>query len=248
MVISTRVSIQWPPEEAEELSHTMAFTSPQGHYVDIRILKTHYPYVQHKNQPFFDEVFQWCLCGTEQPIEGTNKIRFINEIDSQAIAKSVRSGKYVAPGEDIGDFSAIEGSHDRKEVGSMVNPATGRVQDYIEIWRSLDPLRSTPTEEVREPAESEPESITGFSLEIKDNSRYLGKLIRLGFWIQGIVYDKQSENIHVIRSHFNLAVAEWQNQIEYGQIDQFPLTFAGEVGDKVLVSSSFSWSCVEREK
>ena len=39
MVLSTRVSIQWPPKEAEEKTSTLALTTPANNYVDIRILK-----------------------------------------------------------------------------------------------------------------------------------------------------------------------------------------------------------------
>ncbi|KAK6459729.1 uncharacterized protein RJT20DRAFT_132847 [Scheffersomyces xylosifermentans] len=249
MVISTRVSLQWPPEAPEELSHTMAFTSPGNNYVDVRIFKDKYPYKQTKGAriPHFEDVFQWCLAGEEQPIPNSGKIRFVNHIDTLAISKSLRTGKPLELGEDVGDFSIIEGSEDRKETGVMVNPDTNKVQNYVEIWRSLDPIGHTPTSEVREP-KNEIEHIEVYALETVNSDKYLGKVLRLGNWVQGILYDKSNEDvpIHVIRAFYNLQEKTWESLIEYGNVEWFPFPFQGKLGDVVdIEGSDIQWKCIE---
>ncbi|KAK6460424.1 hypothetical protein DFJ63DRAFT_250499 [Scheffersomyces coipomensis] len=242
MVVSTRVSLQWGSEEPEELSYTMAFTSPQNHYVDIRIFKHKNPY-KGDGSDSFDQVFQWLLAGIEEPIPDTGKINFKNYIDSQAVTRSIKSGKPLVIGSDIGDFSDIEGSLDRKEVGAMLNPDTGVEQSYIEIWRSLDPTKLTPTNEVRE-SEVEDDTIPVFTLQVEESDDIRGKIIRLGNWVQGITFDKSTNTFNVIRSFLN--EGKWENQIEYGDISLFPLEFKGKVNDKVKTSNpAIVWKCLE---
>ncbi|KAK6205609.1 uncharacterized protein RJT21DRAFT_124736 [Scheffersomyces amazonensis] len=245
MSISTRVSLQWVPEDPQELSHTMAFTSPQQHYIDIRIYKVKYPYLSgDEGKEPFDKVFQWLLVGDREVIPNTSKVSFKNSIDSQAVTRSINTNTPLVIGTDIGDFSEIDGSSDSKEVGSMINPTTGKLQEYVEIWRLLDPIKNNPSEEVKQ--ENVNLLVPVFTLKIQEieGQSIIGKLVRLGNWIQGITFNSSTNTFNVIRSFYN--GSEWNNQIEYGDKSIFPLTFTGTYGQIIKTSDpAIVWECIE---
>lgn len=244
MTLSTRVSIQWPPDIAGDATKTMVFTTPENHFVDIRIFKQYYQNPDLANNLSFDKVFEMCLSGIEEAISGTNKIQFHQEINSIAIYNSIKSNtplKFGLP--DIGEFSSIANTQDRKEVGKMVNPATGQLQDYIEIWRSLDPVNNSPYKEIRE---DKTKNYPIFTLII-DNNHYQGKLIRLGNWIQGLIFNKSYDNknqpLHVIQC-YQQEKNHWINLVNYGSSNLFPITFSGSIND-TIESDNLVWTCIE---
>lgn len=247
MTLSTRVSLQWLPDLAFEETSTLVIASPQGHYVDIRIYKDKLLDKPISNDEYFNDIFQWCLAGKEVPIKNTSKIIFKSVIDSQAISRSILLNKPLIDcigDDDVGDFSTIENSDDRIETGEMTNPETGKKQDYIEIWRSLDPEEHTPILEVKEP--KNPKSSKVHVLEVS-TSDFEGKVVRLGNWMQGIIYDKFNKKnpINVIRSFYNNDASEWDHLIEYGDISLFPVEFIGEVGDISYIGDRIVWKCIE---
>lgn len=232
MVLSTRVSIQWLPDEPSEPTSTIVSTSASDHFVDVRIFKHKYPHVQEGLAPqAFEDIFDWVITGEEQEIPGTSKIQFNHAINLQEIMKSLKTGLPLLECKsepDIGDFSSIENSEDRKETGSMVNPETGKMTPYIEIWRSLNPEKSTPSMEVREGKDEFGHKyelsgeIVNWTYDLNEDSRY-GRIIRLANWVQGIVYDK-SEKTHplsVLRAYFDETSGEFIKVIKYG-LYQFP--------------------------
>lgn len=238
MVLSTRVNIQWLPNEPTETSHTLVFTTSQDHFVDVRIKKDMYPFKQDGAQPVdFNEVFEWVIVGEEEPIANTNKIQFNHKVNLQEIMKSLTTGKPLlecksAP--DIGSFSAIEGSKDRKEMGRMVNPETGKSTEYVEIWRSLNPEETTFETEVRENENKDGHEISGpvdvynATYDLEEGSVY-GRVIVLGRWIQGVIYDSsdKSHPLSVLRAYREDSGA-WRTLIRYGRRD-FGLVDGGDV-------------------
>lgn len=205
----------------------MVITSPGDHFVDIRAYKD-------KTSGTFNELFQWCITGKEAPVEGTSRIKFIHEIDSMAVVNGQESGEV-----DEGDFSAIEGSEDRKEVGEMKNPATGKVQPYVEIWRSLSPIENTPEHEVRE-IKGEKVTVKVFTVA---NEKFNGKYIEYGNWSQGILHDVRNNSLHVIRGYFR--TQKWELVIEYGDSKKFPIGSNATLGELDSLSEELVWTCVE---
>ncbi|KAL1572988.1 hypothetical protein MG5_03187 [Candida albicans P57072] len=245
MVLSTRVSIQWPPKEAEEKTSTLALTTPANNYVDIRVFKTQYPCLNSTLPLPFTQVFELGLAGKEIPLDN-DKIKFDNYISTLALQQSIESGLPIFSIDvDIGHFSNYGLDGDRKETGEMKN-SEGIIAPYIEIWRSLDPLKHTPQTEVRENTENEPMKtkikMNVFTLKLMD---HLGVLIRIGNWIQGII--QEGNSIHVIRSWYNENLQQWCNLIEYGNSDAFPIQFNGDIDDVVKVRNGWKWKCIERE-
>jgi hypothetical protein len=240
-MLSTRVSIQWPPEPVGEDTKTVVITTPDNHFVDLRVYLEHYPYRIQTSEEF-ENVFQWCSCGVERPIANSNKIEFCQEINSIAIWKSIRANEPLLPPEpDIGEFSSIPNSEDRKEVGTMTNPATGKQQLYVEIWRSLDPDKHTHEYEV--PQLSRPIVNEIFTLVVSSVG-YSGKLVRVGNWAQGIIYNKSNKEtpLHVIQSHYD---GSWNTLLAYGATELFPVAFNGIINDTVRINH-LEWKCIER--
>ncbi|CAK7892123.1 protein Hri1p [[Candida] anglica] len=240
MTFSKRILIQWLPEPASEPTSTYVLHTPGDHFVDIRILETHYPYP--KSEDKFNEVFDWVSSGKEQAFEGTNQIQFNLEIDSMEIGEAIETGKPLEECRhkpDSGFFHAIPDSEDRKETGCMTNPATGVPQDYIEIWRSLDAEEHSPSKEVRESTSgTKPSRINTLTI---DSESYEGKLVLVGNWAQGMLHEKKTHNIHVVRAWFD--GQKWEKLIDYGH-DLFPLDFKGKKDD-IISKESLTWVCIE---
>lgn len=230
MVLSTRVSIQWLPDEAEELTSTMVFSTPQDLFTDVRVFKHCYPYsAKDVTVEEIDKVFQFVSIGKEEEIKGTNQLRFETSVNLAEIVKSIKTGRPLdecraAP--DIGSFFEIEGSEDRKETGAMENPATGVVTDYVEVWRSLNPEESTPAQEVREGHWSSAQKEVRVRVFDTDSEGFSGRIIRLGNWVQGVLFDGSESQypLSVMRRFFNETSKEWESLIEYGK-QEFPQVY-----------------------
>lgn len=236
MVVSTRVSIQWLPEEPVELTSTLSLTTPNDNYIDLRIFKSKYPYLNNNQNDKFHEIFELCVAGKEVPLDN-GRIKFDTTISSAALQESLVTGNPISIALDIGTFS--DHGLDRKETGEMKN-SQGIVSPYIEIWRSLDPLKHSPTEEVRED-ENDNSNIPVFAMELING---LGKLVQIGNWVQGIIQDK--DTIYVIRSWYDSDLKKWTNLIEFGKYDVFPIEFDGQVGDIIEINDEIKWKCIEK--
>ncbi|WPK26760.1 hypothetical protein PUMCH_004121 [Australozyma saopauloensis] len=245
MVLSTRVSIQWGSDGPAESTHTLVSTSAADHFVDVRILTDRYPHIQTTEEPeSFESIFDWAIVGEEKPIENTSKILFDHLINLQDIFKSLKLGKPFKSEPDIGDFSAIEGSEDRKETGEMVNPATNQLTPYVEIWRSLNPSRTTPTQEVREDRDEEgnevnDENVINATYEFEHDSMY-GRCIILGKWIQGVIHDRSDKThpLSIYRAFHDDKEDKWVPLIRYGK------QFASDFSPEILTIDS-RWSRIE---
>lgn len=216
------------PEEARELTSTLVFTSNEARFVDVRVYKHQYPHISlpESIEPF-EQVFQWVIVGEEEELPGTNRIRFNHCINLAEILQSITEKRPLHECKsppDIGAFWPMEGSEDRKETGEMVNPETGQATEYVEIWRSLNPNHTTPHSEVREgyTGHHEPDtsSIVNNVFEL-DQDGVFGRIIRLGNWAQGVVYDlKDTEHpLSVMRRVYENG--EWTELIRYGKYE-FP--------------------------
>lgn len=247
MVFSNRVTIQWLPEEAEELTSTMVLSTPTGLFTDVRVFKDKYPYVKKESVEPIAEVFQFATIGWEEEIKDTNKLRFHTTVNLQEIIKSIKTGKSLeecraAP--DIGAFWPIEGSEDRKETGAMENPATGKVTDYVEIWRSLNPEESSPNHEVREGHWELKEREVRVRVFDTATEGFIGRIVRLGNWVQAVLFEESAQDpLSVMRSFYDEKSGEWTTLIEYGK-REFPSVYKDWDADEV-VANGIQWKRVE---
>ncbi|CAH6719109.1 protein Hri1p [[Candida] jaroonii] len=245
-MLSKRISIQWPPQEAGENTSTMVIYSKEGHFVDVRIFLENYPVIEENPTSKFDDIFEWAMVGDEISLESTipdtYKLQFTHEIDSLAIMKAINENlplDQCLTEADVGTFWKTD-TEDRKETGNMTNPATGKKEDYVEIWRSVSSVQHTPENEVREPADEE---VTPLYVLRIDTDEFHGQMIRSGNWIQGILHDKKNSKVplNVIRCY--VKDSKWEYLINYSNF-KFPVDFDGAKGDSITIDN-VKWTCIE---
>lgn len=143
MGATRRISIAWKGAEPSEPTDTMVLTSLDKHYVDIRLDK------ETGN-------LEWGFCGRAQSTGSVTA--YSHEFDSRGYTDS-----------DQGNFTVLSNG-DLKEDGEMLNPATGAIEPYIEIWRPLD---AGPGD-----------------IRVLQSSH--GKIVRVGRWLQAIWLEGES--------------------------------------------------------
>ncbi len=131
----------------------------------------------------------------------------------------------------------------------MMNADTGKITPYIEIWRSLDALTSTPKNLIRETEDNLPKAKSIVFVPV-DESRHKGKLVRFGNWIQALITDEskgvQPDNINltVLRAVLNEG-NHWVTYNSFGDhLDQFPLNFEGAEGE-TFTFGGVEWKVIE---
>ncbi|KAI9719800.1 MAG: hypothetical protein M1812_003289 [Candelaria pacifica] len=177
--ISLRKHIRWPPAPASEPTSTLVLTSQASHFVDVRLL------IPEPNgnpasasnistKPF--EALDWAFAGTSAttPSPRANPdtpahTLWTHLIDSQTpdAPETVRDKGDIFP----------QANGDSLETGSMINPATGEVAAYEELWTELEV----------------PPSLH-FSVVLKTRTKNWeggerGMIVRVGGWCQGILTD-----------------------------------------------------------
>ncbi|KAJ6598683.1 hypothetical protein B0H10DRAFT_1826065, partial [Mycena sp. CBHHK59/15] len=111
--ISFRQSIRWLPEGPSEPTATVVLSEPRtGVFLDVRFEKE-------------GGKLDWAFAGYRSSV-GPNSTKFTHHIDSRTLdpldVVDVGTNKPLPDGTTI-------------EAGEMVNPATGRVTAYEEVWR-----------------------------------------------------------------------------------------------------------------
>jgi hypothetical protein len=122
--ISTRAFIQWLPDEPSEPTSTKVLTTSQRHFVDTRVL------AQDESLSSIDPAHvEWAFAGTStsKVVNGKTLSQWHHWIDS----KTTEPENVVDKGEMLPEDA--EGL--ALEKGEMVNPATGRLTEYVEGWR-----------------------------------------------------------------------------------------------------------------
>lgn len=133
--ISTRAYIQWLPDAPSEPTSTQVLTSSQRHFVDIRVIS---PDVPSDTDPTHVE---WAFAGhsTSKMVDGKTLSQWHHWIDS----------KTTAPEDviDKGEMLPEDASGIALEKGEMVDPATGKMTEYVEGWRDGEILVVKPPRE-----------------------------------------------------------------------------------------------------
>ena len=122
--ISTRAFIQWLPDEPSEPTSTQVLTSSQRLFVDIRVVSSD-PRLEGVNPAHVE----WAFAGhsTSNVVNGKTLSQWHHWIDS----KTAKPEEVV----DKGEMLPEDDSGLALEKGEMVNPATGRLTEYVEGWR-----------------------------------------------------------------------------------------------------------------
>lgn len=175
MSLSKRISIQWSDNEPVENTDTLVLTSPGRHYVDIRLVKGS------------AQDIEWAFCGRTTSNGATTT--YTHEIDS--------SGQSI---DDSGHFEQMP-TDDIKETGSMVNPESGVIEGYCEIWRRMDPRHA----KLMPRGNKDLSNITYQVLEKWKGDTLVGKIVRVGSWIQGI---RKDPDINYLRGYYAIPGTE----------------------------------------
>ncbi|KAJ6784899.1 hypothetical protein PWT90_02372 [Aphanocladium album] len=141
--VSHRKYIRWYPDEASEPTSTLVLTSPQNRFVDLRILLPSDGATKLSMDPTGElplDRLDWAIAGTT-----------ISEAATSPTGESIRrstfshwvSSRDVDPAgvSDVGDMYPQEDGT-TLEKGEMLNPATGRLTRYDELWLDLLPPTS----------------------------------------------------------------------------------------------------------
>ncbi|KAF7373464.1 Sodium nucleoside protein [Mycena sanguinolenta] len=117
--ISFRESIRWLPEEPFEPTQTIVLTSAKsGVFLDVRF-----------NKEAGASDLDWAFAGYRSSPTPTST-KFTHHIDSRTLALTQDPLQVV----DVGTNTPLPGMR-TLEAGEMVNPATGIMTQYEEIWR-----------------------------------------------------------------------------------------------------------------
>lgn len=218
---STRAFIRWEREEKfSEPTSTWVITAANGEFVDTRVN------LNNKSK-------HWFITGFENIVETVKgydySIEFLHGLDN-----FTQWG--ATPGKDLGHFKEITNdywnktlkeffeckdrknfnvSHYRLEEGSMPNPDFNEeVQDYQEIWDSLDPINSTPDQLkslIEPPSEKIPSKV--YKLFDVDKETELGRFIKFGKFGMGVAVNDKRE-YQVIRTYGNNVVYHFGEDYE----------------------------------
>jgi hypothetical protein len=200
--ISIREHIRWLPGTASEPTSTLVLTTPKRRFVDLRILLPNF------DEPSPDELdgiipaspwpsIHWLtelletipLGRLDWAIAGSSSSSLVDANNGQQVTHSVWKhwidSRTTEPQSvlDEGDmFPQPDGT--TLEKGRMVNPDTGLETDYEELWRDLEPVPATDSED------GSVERSLCAVLQLHDETRgQRGLVVRLGQYCQGLLRD-----------------------------------------------------------
>ncbi|KAI7304778.1 hypothetical protein KC315_g15000 [Hortaea werneckii] len=220
--ISIRESIRWIPDPFSEPTSTLVLTSAAKRFVDIRVLKDS-SLSQHSSsmtedtdlKPF--SALDWAFAGTS----------------SSSVGSSDENGNAVAHCEwchwvdnrterpedavDEGKMYPIEGDGQRSlEKGRMVNPDTGRMTEYEEIWRDVDAV-GIPEVVGGEGVEGEDEQKVSAVLILDEpEQRARGMVVRIGQYCQGVLRVKEEFSLE--RWEWAGKEKGWERKVRMGSL------------------------------
>ncbi|SSD59873.1 uncharacterized protein SCODWIG_01634 [Saccharomycodes ludwigii] len=214
-IFSERVSIQWEDEPSpNEPTSTWVLTAANGDFVDTRINLT-------------TKIPEWVSTGKELEIE--TKPGYEYSINFQLILDSTSEPNSC--NSDVGNFKQLPNSNYRLEEGSMANPTQNKkIMSYKEIWRTLDPNRSTPENlvEIDTGSISEKEEI-GFESKVWELPGNRGRFITIGYFGQGVAVNENYE-YQTIRLY--------KNRVLYSDGNDYQKIFAPFLGKGI---SGMEW-------
>ncbi|KAI9775169.1 MAG: hypothetical protein M1835_005912 [Candelina submexicana] len=172
--ISLRKHIRWPPAPASEPTSTLVLTSQTSHFVDIRLLKPQPDNDSPSSRSF--EALDWAFAGISSttPSHPSNPESPAHTVWTHLIDSHAPSAPDTV--QDEGDIFP-QPNLDSLETGSMINPATGQMAAYEELWRDIEIPCSLQCSVVLETRNKDSEK----------GER--GMIVRVGGWCQGVVTD-----------------------------------------------------------
>ncbi|KAF9063824.1 hypothetical protein BDP27DRAFT_1231430 [Rhodocollybia butyracea] len=188
--ISIRESIRWIPEEGGEPTDTVVLIGGiSSIFLDVRFLKE-------------SNVLDWGIAGYRSN-GNKNVTKFTHSIDSRDSSEEVVDYGYNT---ELPDGTILE-------KGEMVNPATGKMTAYEEVWRDEHPTDNK-TLLLRNLAQTSWYGhVGGWQLALGRDSRGV-------FWaIQARMVDRKWEVIHATRSGVTLLPEDTSKWVEGSEVE-----------------------------
>lgn len=259
--ISTRAYIQWLPNDPSEPTSTQVLTSSQRRFVDIRVA------ADDALKGIDRAHVEWAFAGhsMSQIINGKTISQWHHWIDS----KTTKPEEVV----DEGEMLPEDASGLALEKGEMVNPATGRMTEYVEGWRDAEILEvPAPGEEIVksffeklqgrrvhvdgvQSVASEQSSLPRLSLilqheDVAQGSR--GMVVRLGHMCQGVM--RVGDEFAYERWEWSRE-SGWRKTSTSGNLSM-PCDVLTILGETVCTDTrvryegenDLTWQCVEAER
>ncbi|KAK0666787.1 hypothetical protein QBC41DRAFT_280178 [Cercophora samala] len=260
--ISFRKWIRWqPPSPTPPPTSTIVLTSPGRRFVDVRVFLP-LPTPPDSDLPL--EQLEWAIAGTStsSPVvvnESTQKVEeYSHCVWSHWIDSRVHEGDVPA---DEGDNYTVEGRPELTlEKGRMVNPDSGRVEGYEEMWegKGVEGVEGVECLVLVYDAEAQGDDdddwMGGGGAEGRGEGVRRGMVVRLGGYVQGFL--REGEDVRVERWVWEGGKWERRIRIGSGGLKQeegvIPVEFMTEVGaqmevgDEVMGASGRRWKVVEK--
>ncbi|KZT70469.1 hypothetical protein DAEQUDRAFT_810643 [Daedalea quercina L-15889] len=184
--ISKRVWIRWGDGEPFENTSTLVLTAPSQTFIDIRVLKLPLPRasdLNHVDSAIDISRLDWAFAGVAatEYRDGICHKTWTHHVDS-------RYAYGDKPPLDEGDMFPEPDGVLCREKGRMVNPDTGRISHYEEMWESVE-AQATSTESCKYCLVA---SVGG---PVAEAHRARGMLIRVGHFVQCLLIVGDEVNI-----------------------------------------------------
>ncbi|KAF7892578.1 uncharacterized protein EAF02_000116 [Botrytis sinoallii] len=245
--VSIRKHIKWGDRAAKENTNTLVLTSADKHYVDIRILDPSHPLPNSTTDPQAILRLEWGFAGTAistpAVFKDGDKSILIKPAHTQWVHEIDNKIRNPGPNDrDEGYMYPVEGTNEVLEKGAMVNPDTGKVEDYEELWEDL---------EVGMMEGEKSDYFMSWVLKTKDAGEVNGMVIRIGEWVQGVM--RKGDDFSVVRWKWTTEEG-WKRVLAIGEdfgLDSKVFEREISVGDSIKVDSGVEWefkSCHKHRK
>ncbi|KAJ0108027.1 hypothetical protein J7T55_008163 [Diaporthe amygdali] len=241
--ISIRKHIRWGAEPPSEPTSTLVLTSPGRRFVDIRVLTTASAGLDldsHLGHESFGSLatdrLDWAFAGTSSSTKATRPdgSEATHSVFNHWVDSRTTEPQLVR---DEGDMVPCPGGL-ALEVGSMVNPATGILTAYEELWYDKKPALTSATP---------PECIV-FQLLDEPGARR-GLFVRLGPYAQGVL--RVGNTFTAERWAWSENLSSWEQIVKIGD-NHDSLGFlldeqrrSDKVGDQVEAPMG-TWTVIEQ--
>ncbi|BGP15923.1 hypothetical protein JCM10213_003647 [Rhodosporidiobolus nylandii] len=242
-LVSTRISLRWPPAAAEEHEDVLVVQGRSGFFLDLRVRR-----VAGQDRDFGgleqslagETDVTWATAGWKSLLPPRNgeehpRARFDAVLDSRSPAFSPHPSSSAAPPPpdgatpDEGSFEKLSNG-DVLERGEMLNPMTGTVQQYEEVWRRLPLLHD------------EGGGVRVLVLELVDEAEK-GCVGRVGDWEVGLL--DSAAGFGVVRREKR--AGEWAVVYQNGAGAALPSLEGVQAGEKgsIVQLGGRTWQVVE---
>ncbi|KAI1743575.1 hypothetical protein F4680DRAFT_348903 [Xylaria scruposa] len=229
MSISMRDSIRWLPDAASEPTSTIVLTSPEHRFVDTRVLK---------DVDDTGKSLDWAFAGisSSEIRDGVQHSTWRHVVDSRTRApETVVDEGDIFPQDDGGTL----------ETGRMVNPATGKLTDYEEVWTDLE-AESIPSINPNSDALAQQPKGRCVVLELNDEEREArGMAICLGRYNQCVVRIDD----RFTAERWQWEDGEWKRKYRVGAMlvpgPEHMSSATLSLGDEVKSADTLRWRVVE---